>query len=179
MIYAYRPRRKGRAALLLVGASFFVFLVAITYSVIFGEARYVLEPIALVSLAVAVLILGRYLLKDYIYSIEDGKVGPDLVVVEWQAKRRRTVARVALTDVTEVARETADTRRAIRRRMREGRSYDYVIDLGARDALVVFLTEDERKVAIRLSYDRRLEELLREAAARNGNKYRSEEETRA
>ena len=179
MIYAYRPKRRGRAALLLVGASFFVFLVAITYAVIFGEARYILEPVALVALAVAVLILGRYLLKEYIYSIEDGKVGFDFVVVEWQAKRRRTVARVALSDITEVARETEETRRALRKRMRAGRSYDYVIDLGARDALVVFLTEDGKDTAIRLSYDRRLEELLRSAAAQNGTKNHSEEGTTA
>lgn len=174
MIYAYRPKRKGKTALLVVGGLLFLFLTGLVFAPFLTELRYLLEFMALVSLAAAVTVAGRYLLKNYIYAVEEGPSGLDLTVVEWQAKRRRTVARVALADILEVVRETEETRSALRSRARGMRHYDYCVEPGRRDAVYVFLSENERETAIRFSPDEKMEEILHRSVAtqrpeRNGN----------
>ena len=115
--------------------------------------RHLLEFLLAVFAAVAVTVAGRYLLKDYRYILTENGDGVDLVVTETQGKRRRTVCRVSLTDIREIADECKDNRRSLNERCRTMKRYDYCIDLSAERAFRIFLTEREEEISIRLSVD--------------------------
>ena len=116
--------------------------------------RHLLEFLLAVFAAVVVTVAGRYLLRDYRYILTENGDGVDLVVIETQGKRRRTVCRVALSDIREIADECKDNRRSLNERCRTMKKrYDYCIDLSAERAFRIFLTEREEKVSIRLSVD--------------------------
>ena len=84
--------------------------------------------------------------------------------MEWQAKLRSTVARIALSEIVSVERETKETRQALKARARAGKHYDYTVELSSVSAVYVFFKDNDREAAIRFSPDERMETLLREAS---------------
>lgn len=168
-MYDCRPRRKNKNAVLLTALFTLLSAAGLLLSALSESPIYPAELAATVAAALAVLIAGRYLLRDYVYVLDDRAGDVEFCVVEVQGKRFRTVCRIDAAEITEVARETPETRKTLRRRGRALRRFDYCVDVGAKDAVWLFLSDDGKPTAIRFSPNERMESVLKVfASARTG-----------
>ena len=128
-----------------------------------GSLKGITEIIGLFALAFAVLVASRYLLKDYVYRLEEAENGDvDLTVTELQGKRRVTVCRIGLSAVEEILTETPETRKAMKERLKGMKRYDYCIDLVPSRSLYLLFRDRDETVSVRLIPDERMERILLE-----------------
>lgn len=101
MIYEFAPQfPKKRERLLCL---FFLFLGAVLFasSYIPGvSARWVFQLLAVASFSAMILFLGTYLMRRYVYTVEE-KEGedPDFIITEYYGRSRTVVCRVSLSSV--------------------------------------------------------------------------------
>jgi len=156
MIYCCKPKRKNLKAAAVSAVFFVIFLSGIFLFPVFQTYRHLLEFIAAIAAAIAFTVAGRYLFREYLYALSENGDQVDFTVVEIQGKRRRTVCRISLSDIREIADETYKNREEIKEKCRPMKNYDYCMDLGAHEAFRIFLVEDEKEMSIRLSPDENL-----------------------
>ena len=155
MIYTCKAKRQNLKAA-AVTATFTVAFLCDLFLLpfpLFLPYRHVMEFLLAVFAAFAVTVAGRYLLREYRYILTENGEGVDFVVTEIQGKRKRTVCRIALSDIRETADERRDNRKALNEKCRSMKRYDYCIDLGAREAFRILLSEEKHEVSVRLSVD--------------------------
>ena len=160
-MYAYRPKRKNTKAALLIAVLILISSVGFLFAFLNENAPYIVEFTALAAAAVAVLLAGRYVFREYIYAVEARGSGFDLVITELRGKAHKVVCRIDISDATEIVRASADTKRRLASRAKHMKHHDYCVDLGADDACYLFLSEEGKEVSIRFSPNGKLEELLR------------------
>ena len=99
-LYEFEPRLKKIREKIVMSVC--LLLSSLSYGVSgFFPYPALYQLLAVILLTVAVLVIVRYLLRDYVYAIhadEDGD-GCELVIVEILGKKQTVVCRVSLADV--------------------------------------------------------------------------------
>lgn len=162
-MYEYKAQRRNKAAAVTTLLSSLAAAVCLFGGSLLGSLKGIAEIIGLFALAFAVLVASRYLLKDYVYSLEEAENGDvDLTVTELQGKRRVTVCRIELSAVEEILTETPETRKAMKERLKGMKRYDYCADLVPSRSLYLLFRDRDETVSVRLIPDERMERILLE-----------------
>lgn len=121
-----------------------------------------LLQLAGVGFLVAVLaVMGRYIFSTYIYAIvDDGKGGYDLSVTEIKRKSRITVCRISVSGIDRVVRIGRAERASLDADMKGRKRFNYGVDIAPAELCCIFAEECGERVAIFLSVDDKLIELL-------------------
>lgn len=130
--------------------------------------RWVFQLLAIILLTAGVFLTTRYVTKLFIYRIDQG----DLTITEanTNGKRQITVCRVAISGilsvtVSESASEAKEQIRALKKQ--HIKLFDYTADLQPATSMFVTVREGGEELALRLSYDRALCELLQTAVTQD------------
>ncbi len=123
---------------------------------------WVFQLIGIALCAASIFIFSRYVSKGYIYAVtKDG----DLTVTEVQGRRRVTVCRLAIAQITELelidapdAQKTAELKRKMKSEKRK--VYNYCIDLVPERVCYIF-SEEYEAVTVIFQPDERLFEYLK------------------
>ena len=156
-MYEYAPRLKKTRE--KIWASVCLLMGAVAYG--FGEllpypALY--QLLAVGSLAAAILITVRYLLRDYIYRIvpvEDGG-RMDLTVVEVMGKRRTVVCRVSVSDIQTIKPISEISRQKMSDRKGNAPLYRYVSEFHPSNAYFLEILDDEKTYFLEICADSEL-----------------------
>ena len=158
-MYEYFPREPKRKELLilfgLLGGGFFLFGISKNPSLPFPA---ILQLLSVVLFCGVVVVLTRYLLRDFSYSIEprDGVGAPDLVVREFCGKRISVVCRISLGDVVEVRPVCAKEARDLAKQ-RKGRCvYNYTCHITPKGLYLLTVRDGESLYDLRIVADERL-----------------------
>ena len=131
--------------------------------------RWVFQLLAILLLTAGVFLTTRYVTKLFIYRIDRG----DLTVTEanTNGKRQITVCRVALSGISSVtvSESVSEAKEQIRALKKQHiKLFDYTADLQPTISVLVTVCEGGEELALRLSYDRALCELLQAAVPPDG-----------
>lgn len=171
-MYEYKVKRKNKAAAITIAFSFAVSAICLFGGRFSGSFRSVTEIVGLLAFFFAILIMGRYLLREYIYSVEKTENGEvDLTVVEVQGKRRTTVCRIGLSEIKEILFEDPVSRGAVRKRLKPMKRYDYCIDLSPSRSIHLLFSDGDRAVAVRLEPDERMKALIVQLSSAGRTEY--------
>ena len=131
-------------------------------SLAYGVSNFLPYPalyqlLAVILLTVAVLMIVRYLLRDYVYAIhadESGEVR-EFVIVEVMGKKQSVVCRVSLADVDNML-PRADFLKSERRRQME--IYRYVSEMFPENAFYLEIANEEKRFFVEVLADRTLDQ---------------------
>lgn len=122
------------------------------------------QLVAVLSLTVSVLVIVRYLLRDYVYCIrenEDGEAS-ELAVVEIMGKKQTVVCRILLQNVGRIfSREVFASEDVPRKSI----AYRYVSERTSTQSFFVEILDEEKNYFIEICADERLLELIRSGRA--------------
>ena len=125
---------------------------------------WIMQLSALTMLAVALMLLGRFVFKRYQYSVTSGEDrGGDLLVTEVTRRTRVTVCRISLSGIERVLIAYGSGKSAKKdiRKSSSGRKvFNYCADIRPAKYLCVFAEECGEPLLIKLSYDEALLEIL-------------------
>ena len=170
-MYETTPAKSNRkahsvAAILLIAAfaaMFFSALPNLPY-------RSVMQFAALVMLAFSILMMTRYTLSSYVYAIIQDEDGYDLTVSEIKRKSRITVCRIGLAGIEQVTLATSADKELTAKLKADSKgrkTYNYCVDLSPAKYVHVLTEECGERITIKLSYDERLFEILKNAESQN------------
>lgn len=146
-MYEYTPKRKKTREILTALMIFGVGIVIYYLSQIPGVRYPVFYQMGtLVLAAVSVLIVGRYVMRNYTYRIEARDGDPyarDLVVVEHYGRRDTTVCRVGLEEIRWVVRPGKNNRKELAAKRKGKRTYRYTAEFSAPDLCAVEARAEE------------------------------------
>ena len=163
-MYEYTPELPKRKERLIAVLLLFLGLCLFGFSQVNGiPFPIIYQFLALCALAATIILVSRYLMRHYVYSIvprEDDREGdtPDFVVTEYYGKRISVVCRVSLDDIEEILPITKETKKTVRGLQKERLFYDYTADLFSQNRYLLTITDDEHRFCARLLAD---EELLK------------------
>lgn len=158
--YAPKPKRTKEKWILVLSLLFG------SVSFAFSLFEWMLYPVlcqlaAVAFFTVSVVMLSRYLLRDYIYRVEPrgwDEEGPlDLTVTEIYGKRRTVVCRIALSDIREAIRITDGNREELSQKRKGARSFVYTPEMGDANAILVTAADGDDLYFVKICAD---EELL-------------------
>ena len=114
--FSVQPKQSNNNAKIVMWVFFGVAAVLFGVSAAIPVYKGVVGTAGLISLVTAILMYTKYLSVVFYYDIlADGLEEPLFVVRQLVGKREVTLARVALADIVDVKRETAEERRAHKR----------------------------------------------------------------
>ena len=117
------------------------------------------QLLAVTLLAGAVLVIVRYLLRDYVYAIhaDEGGEACELVIVEILGKKQTVVCRVSLADVRSILPRVLFSKLE---RGRDAEVYRYVSEMFPERAFYLEIANEEKRFFVEICADRTLEELV-------------------
>lgn len=121
----------------------------------------IFQILSILLLSFSLMLIGRFLLKSYIYSIignDDGTY--DLTVTEIKKKSRITVCRVAILGIEEIIPLSKETRKLVKKKKKGRKSFDYRVDLFPNNSHCILCEECGEEFAIIISEDEKLIKLL-------------------
>ncbi len=162
MIYLYEPKlpKKYERLIALITALLGVALFAVSQIPALPiPALY--QFLGLVSLTASIVLVSRYLMRRYVYSIEmrtDGgeDAPPDFVVVEHYGRRVSTVCRVSVAEIEEILPLTRENRRQAATLQRGRFFYDYTADLFSANRYLVSVQSGDHLFVARILADEAL-----------------------
>ena len=125
--------------------------------------RWIMQLVAIFMLTLALMLLGRFVFKRYLYSVTENEEKYDLLVTEITKRTRVTVCRISLSGIERVEIVNgADkaTKRNIRKASEGRKVFNYCIDMSPAKFICVFAQECEESILIKLSYDETLFKIL-------------------
>ena len=126
--------------------------------------RTLMQTISVVIIATGLMLLGRYVFKSYSYAIiensENG--GYDLTVTEIKKRSRITLARVAISGIEEILLIENDKKSLLKEKKKGRKSFNYCVDLCPKNSYLIICRECGEELAIRISCDQKLIDLLYE-----------------
>ena len=167
-LYEVSPKKDARKLALLTGALLIGGFVLMAVTVTFGDVMSYKWGVQLVSvgmLALGVFFTTRYSMRSYIYAIDSADEGADLTVTEVHGRHVITVCRISVSGIEEVfvacPSDRNEMNEALSKVKKDKRKqYNYCVDMFGQQCIFVLANECGESVAIRLSYDERLYELL-------------------
>ena len=159
-MYEYIPNPKKKKAKVLGTVLFFLSLVLFAMSG-FKAFAYtgVLQTVSIAMMSAAILIMGRYLLKSYLYRIEENG---DFVVEEISRTMCYAVCRLELSKLTDLRPWSKEAK------PKKVKLYNYCVDLAPADSYRLTFLDGEETIYIRFSPDEKMLSLLQAALAENG-----------
>ena len=162
MTYEYRPtpdKRKEKLLALLFGG---VGLGAYASSL----SRYVpypalLQLAAVLLLTLALALVGRYLLRNFCYTVaprrDGGENAPDdLTVTELYGRRRSVVCILSLAEIRGVTPVSGTDRKTLRAMTQGATIYRYVASLWSADAYLLEIEHEEMRFFLKIHADKAL-----------------------
>ncbi len=150
--------------LLLVGAAV---LMLVTFAAPSMAYRWAVQLLAVGMLVMGIFVTSRYIMKNYLYAVVNDGDSTDFTVTELQGRHRVTVCRISLESieklcVIEASDRPADSelKRSIKAEKRK--MFNYTADLFADKYICVLSNESGIPIAIKLTWDEQLEEILRQ-----------------
>jgi hypothetical protein len=133
-------------------------------SLAYGVSNFLPYPVlyqlfAVILLTVAVLMIVRYLLRDYVYAIHADENGEacELVIVEVVGKKQTVVCRLPLSDVKGMLPRAAFLKSEDRR---QAEIYRYVSEMLPENAFYLEISSEEKRFYVEILADRTLEGLI-------------------
>lgn len=157
------PKRSNTLSKLLIMGLFIISLMAMLFSSIPTlPFRSVMQLLALIILAIAMMLLGRYEFKTYAYAIiKNGEDGYDLTVTELKRRSRITVCRISLDSISEIH-EVRRENKALVKNLRKCRKFfNYHIDVAPAVSCYIVSNEGGEDILICLSFIPELYEALK------------------
>ena len=122
----------------------------------------VMQMISVMIITVTIMLMGRYLLRHYLYRVTDDGEGIDFVVDEISRRGRYTVCRLALSQLVSATEWSDETK------PHKGvKIYNYCVDVKPVGSWLLDFEDGEDHIFIRLSPDDRLKSIFAEAVANN------------
>lgn len=172
-LYEFTPKKNTKKLGMITGVLIIGAAVLMLFTILFGEKmpyRWTIQLLSLLMLALGVFITARYIMKSYSYAVIEDNGQLDLAVTEMQGRHTVTVCRIALSGIEELRTLEAgdkstgtEVKNKIRREKRK--SFNYCGDLLDEKCVCIFTVECGESLAIKISYDGRLVEMLEQ----NGN----------
>jgi len=158
-MYKYVPKPKKIREKIIMSVC--LLLSALSYGVSsFLPYPALYQLFTVVSLTAAVLIIVRYLLRDYVYCICEDENGDayELVVVEIMGKKQTVVCQILLENVGSVYSRQEFAEGDV---PRKSNIYRYVSELFPEDGYFVRVLDGEKNFFIQICADMRLLELIK------------------
>ncbi len=148
--------------LLLAGAAI---LMLVTFLAPNMGYRWAVQLLSIGMLVMQIFITTRYIMKNFIYAVLRDGDDLDLTVTEVQGKNRVTVCRISLDSIEKVvvvesADRPADTELKNSIKAQKRKMFNYCADLFSEKYMCVLSNESGTPIAIKLSWDEKLCELL-------------------
>ena len=161
-MYEITPQRTNKAASYTSTALFITAFAAMIFSGIsWVPYPLIMQFAALLALGFAIMLLIRYTLTGYIYSIiptDDG--GYDLTVTEARRKSRITVCRISLSGIERTEIITAENKKDLSAKTKGYKVFNYCVDLAPAKYVCIFAEECGEKFALKLNHDKKLIDLI-------------------
>ena len=164
-MYDFIPPKSNKTADYTSAALLIISLVAMLFSKLPSLSyRWIMQLAALLMLATALMLLGRFVFKRYQYSLiakDDG--GFDLTVTEIARRSRITVCRISLSGIESaslIAGSDKAAKKDIRKRSSGRKVFNYCVDMSPAKYICIFANECGESLLIKLSYDSALFEIL-------------------
>ncbi len=157
-MYEYAPKPKRRREKLILALSLIFGALSFAFS-LFEWMLYpaVCQLAAVGFFTVSVVMLSRYLLRDYVYRVEPrgwDEDGPlDLTVTEIYGKRRQVVCRVALSDIRESVRVNAENRKSLAKATKGKRLFVYTPEMGDGEAVLLTVSDGDTQYFVKICAD--------------------------
>ncbi len=119
------------------------------------------QTVAVAMLAVAILLLSRYVLRGYAYRIEESEQGRDLVILMQTGKRTRVVCRISVAYIDEVIRITPENREPQKQARRGHPVWLYYAEWQAEGLCQLHVRTPDEDAYLLLQSDDRLLDFLR------------------
>ncbi|MBQ8141363.1 MAG: hypothetical protein IJ038_06700 [Clostridia bacterium] len=157
-MYEFTPQKSNKAAqytsLILIITSvlamFFSNLPNLPY-------RSVMQLAALFALSVALMLLGRYVFKGYVYAvIENDDGGYDFTVTEIKRKSRITVCRIGLSGIEEAVIVKKSDKKELSQKASGRKAFNYCVDMSPEEYCCILCEECGEKLLIKIQPDERL-----------------------
>ena len=141
-MYEYAPKPKRRREMLILILSLLFGLLSFAFSLMeWMLYRAICQLASVAFFTVSVIMLSRYLLRDYRYRVEPREGMPDapldLTVTEVYGKRITVVCRFAISDVREITRITAENRKEIASALKGARVFVYTPEMQPSNVLLI------------------------------------------
>ena len=106
----------------------------------------------------AIVLMGRFLLRHYLYRIGDDGEGVDLVVDELSRRGRYTVCRLSLSGLVRAEAWSAESRPP-----RGKKLYNYCVDVMPQDSWILEFEDGDDRIFLRLTPDETMKRMLADA----------------
>ena len=162
-MYEYFPKEPKKQEMMilagLLGSGFFLYGFSRIPDLPFPALLQLFSVILMVG---AVIVLTRYLLRDFCYRIEPREESdiPDFTVTEYCGKRISVVCRISLNDITEVRPMTVKEARNLAKGQKSRRVYDYTCRINPENLYLLTVSAGEDTFDIRIIADKALTEFL-------------------
>lgn len=123
----------------------------------------VMQMVSVAIITVTIMLMGRYLLRHYLYRVADDGEGMDFRVDELSRRGRVTVCRLALAQLVSAKEWNDETKPP-----RGVKIYNYCVDIKPRDSWLLEFEDGDDRIFIRLSPDDKLKQCFTEAVKARG-----------
>ena len=161
MSYEYMPAPKNQWVKTLCIGLFFGALVLFLTSGFEGVIAmpWILQTLSVIMMVTSILLMGKYLMKYYLYRIEEVDDGVDFTVTEITRRGGVTVCRLALSQLTSVTEWSKENRPP-----RGKRIYNYCADARPVTSCLLTFADGNDVIYVRFSPDEKMMEILQNAA---------------
>ena len=167
--YSYLSKSSNNLAQILSGALFFSAAVLLASISVFDlPCEGVLQMLCALLFTLSVLLLTRFIFKSFLLSVFPTDSGFDFTVTECRAKEKITVCRISLSNIERVCVCTAENKKELRAAAKGRKVFSYCPDIRPEVECFVFVTECGEKLLLRLSPDKTMLEILKNAADKQG-----------
>lgn len=167
-LFEFRPQKNTKklaltTGLLIIGAAVLMLATMVIENIPY---RWAIQLLSLGMLVVGIFITTRYVMKSYIYAIiRNDEGGKDLTVTEVQSRHVITVCRIGLDNIEQVVsvpvgNREADTEVKNKIKSEKRKQFNYCADLFAEKYICIFVKECGEAIAIKLTWDEELENVL-------------------
>lgn len=153
-LFSYRPPHKNKIGLTLSCVCLVIAAILIVSSSFLPQLRSVPQIIGFCFALVSILLITKFVLREFTYAIEEAADGYEFAIYEIQSKRRITVCRIGFSDITDMG-DFAGSDAELRSSLGVEKSYSYYPDIAQKgkyyikatinenDVLVIFAPNDE------------------------------------
>lgn len=168
-LYEYTPQKNVKklgtvTGLLLLGAGILILIEKLMPDL---STPWMFQLLAVGMLMLCIFITTRYIMKSYVYAIVDEDGSVDLTVTEIQGRHVITVCRVSLSGLESVVvayKGDPASDNPVKNKIRadKRKSFNYCSDFFDEKYICIFSNEGGEAIAIKLSWDERLEKIIEE-----------------
>lgn len=164
-MYEYAPKTDKRAErLIFLALLAFAAINYVSSMMPFTPFPALFQLVAFVSLAIAIIVIGKYMLCRYIYRVEPSESAPngemDLVITECVRQRKKVVCRIERSAVVSVTCVTKENRQALSSLHKGKQVFRYTGELFPKNCALLEIVQDETQYFLYILCDEALEKAI-------------------